>query len=514
MSITGLNPDKCRQRNSIAAKRDGVNSHPIRFLRAPMPVGQGVTSSLGTMPANDEAALALINARQPEGAEALTLDNVWIHPAEAANSSFISDRYAFLSTKTLKNIARNAQTGFAFMNSHRTGDLSHPSELPYGRTIAGRYEKLDDGTERALISFYMLRGQFPNGQSGPSTDALHYGIDGGTIFDVSVGLYGGEAICDVCGGNLNDWDECDHYPGTDYNMTDEEVAAQKARGVSYGMASYTLDDAYCGETSAVYDGAVTGAGFNKVLAGFKAGKLTGQCLSQAKAAYGPLLGKGDLNMPNPIMDLATAIGDRIAAALGRNASEQHNPTPDAPAPADAAANQEEEDAEQTETNTSSETNEDAPAPAQPDPAHPVLEAALAAGITTPDQFAALLRRAEDGEAYLGNERERARKLAVIALGNTTPAQRKQVTEAHAMIDAMTLEQLKGINAQYEVIAEKLGLRTADGAPMGRQSAAAQLPNFSQDAQQPEPPKTSTIITPAEDTYARRQREVEEARRKH
>src|SRR4051812_7485309 len=105
MPVTGLNPQKCAQRNRVAAKM-GIDAMPWRFLKSATTVGQGATSATGTLPATDAQALARINALR-EGQEPLTLEDVFIHYAEAANSSFIADRFAFLSTKTLKNIARD-----------------------------------------------------------------------------------------------------------------------------------------------------------------------------------------------------------------------------------------------------------------------------------------------------------------------------------------------------------------------------------------------------------------------
>ena len=85
-------------------------------------------------------------------------DDVFVHYLEAANSNFIADRFMFLDDSTLQNIASDAQAGFAFMNSHRTGGLSHPSELPFGRAFCGRFELAKDGSSRAIVGIYMLKG--------------------------------------------------------------------------------------------------------------------------------------------------------------------------------------------------------------------------------------------------------------------------------------------------------------------------------------------------------------------
>jgi hypothetical protein len=227
---------------------------------------------------------------------------------------------------TLRNIAEDARAGIAFMNSHRGGGMSHPAELPMGKTFAGRYEEYKDGTKRAVLAFYMLKGQFPNGPSAPSTDAMHAGIAGGTIFDASVGLDGGEKVCDVCGNEVNSTREeedadgykrrvrlCAHVPGTTHKMSKDEQATQKARGVKKGTATYTLHNAHCGEVSAVYDGAVPGAGFTKALA--LARDLTPAERLQARAAYATLLRKGDFDM-DEISDAVAGGFERAMLRLG------------------------------------------------------------------------------------------------------------------------------------------------------------------------------------------------------
>lgn len=345
--------ERCEKRNRVAARRDGVEAVPVAFLRGAAKVGEGVTAALGTLPHDEAEALQRINAIRGEDAEPLTEEDVYVHYAEAANSAFIGDRYAFLSTRTLKNIVRDAQAGFAFMNSHRTGGLSHPSELPFGRTFCGRWERAEDGSERALIGFYMRRGVAPNGANGPTSDDLHKGIDAGTIFDVSVGLWGGDYVCDVCGGDLSDWESCPHVPGTTYDMDAEAQAAQAARGVTGGRASYTIDNARCGETSAVYDGAVPGAGFRKALS--RQATLSRAERAQMRAAYSRLLNRKErahmdaTEIEDVIESRLERFGKRLEATLRGFGRRQHDeseeelpPVPLAPSPAVLAANGEQE----------------------------------------------------------------------------------------------------------------------------------------------------------------------------
>lgn len=268
MTTADLNLDrqKCHRRNVLAALRDGAECSPIRWMGAAELAAQ---SERPKLPADEAAALALINRNAPKPVKA---DDVYIHYMEGASDRFISDRYMFLHKTTLANIAADAEAGFAFMNSHRTGRMSQPSELPFGRAFTGQVKRYTDANgskvRSAQLGVYMTRGIKPNGANGPSTDDLSKMIDTGSLFDVSMGLYGGTKLCDVCGENLYAADEdgnylCKHYPGSNRKMDSQQVEAQKLRGVPGGVATYSLVDARPGEVSAVYGGAIPGAGFAK-----------------------------------------------------------------------------------------------------------------------------------------------------------------------------------------------------------------------------------------------------------
>lgn len=263
---------KCRQVNRIAASRYGTNTIGITFLRDDAPL---VVAGESDFADTKEAALEKINALQPEGAKPLKEKDVYIHYIEAANDSFVEKYFCFFGETTLRNMERDAKLGIAFQNSHRDGGMSTDAELPFGKSFDGLYrEEIRAGkmVRRCLMGIYMLRGLHPNGASGPSTDDLHRMIEGGSVFDVSVGLHGGEMICNVCGQDMmavaeGEW-VCPHYPGSTRAMTDEQKAAARELGVPGGKASFTLGNATTSEVSAVYAGAVTGAGVQRVLQGW------------------------------------------------------------------------------------------------------------------------------------------------------------------------------------------------------------------------------------------------------
>lgn len=213
---------------------------------------------------DDAEAMSKINALRGSNSRQLTRDDVYIHRMEAVNDQFVPDRFGRFNSSTIRNTAAAAERGqIAFMNSHRTGGVLSSAELPYGRTFAGAAERAaSDGKsrERAVVWIYMLRGHSPNGSSAPSTDDVHAAIDGGTLFDVSVGIprNSGRLVCDVCDGNL---ETCAHFPGRTSSMDEGQISKQRSRGIPNGAASFTIDGATPHEVSAVFAGAVPDAGF-------------------------------------------------------------------------------------------------------------------------------------------------------------------------------------------------------------------------------------------------------------
>lgn len=406
---TSFNSAACAQRNRLAARRDGVNAAPLHLLRAaPDAAPSALLYAHGTLPATPAAAVERINALLPPDAPPLTEDAVYLHYAEAANNNFIGDRCMFLDGTTLRNIALDAQAGIAFMNSHRTGGLSAPADLPFGKTFAGRFEQDHAGGQRALVGFYMLRATAPNGAQGPTTDDLHAQIVGGTLADVSVGLFGGSKLCDVCGQDVSATTAtgdslCPHVPGTTREMDAPAQAAQTARGVVGGRASYTLLDAHMGEISAVYDGAVPGAGFRKALRLARSHHLTAAELLEARQTYAALTTQGDF----PMDDITEAIETAFRRmGLGQRDSARAQ-APPAPLP---------------------EPMPTPPPLPPPDPQVATLTAQVqsleAAAAATAAQFAA--------DAQAGREREAATFAAALtAAGRTPPALQARVAALYA-----------------------------------------------------------------------------------
>ena len=87
---------RCQRRNRLAARRDGVEAPAFHFLRAAPDPAQaaGLRYAHGSLPATPEQALTTINALLPPDSPSLTLDDIYLHYVEAANSSYIGERDA------------------------------------------------------------------------------------------------------------------------------------------------------------------------------------------------------------------------------------------------------------------------------------------------------------------------------------------------------------------------------------------------------------------------------------
>lgn len=159
---------------------------------------------------------------------------------------------------SLKNFAQDATNGVSFMAAHDIRDM------PLGRSVQGQFrDGRTSGGKRTEADFYTVPGLRTRTYN---SDDFVLGTRAGINHDVSIGFYGGEVRCSVCGerwwsffGML--FNDCDHMPGMTYkkkdakgNDTEDDVIAS---GDVYG--------AHMAETSAVYDGATPGAAIIGIL---------------------------------------------------------------------------------------------------------------------------------------------------------------------------------------------------------------------------------------------------------
>lgn len=172
-------------------------------------------------------------------------------PPFFARAVISNDNLDFYNTRmhksTLANFAQDATDGVGVLNSHRT------VELPIGRSINAEFtNRAGSNPARTEADFYLIPG-LHNGALG-SDDAIR-GLRAGIYRDVSVGFYGGEMRCSICGRDIYRDFDCRHIPGWAYPR-DNGDEADTAEGVYH--------DGHLAEFSLVYDGATPGAMVGKV----------------------------------------------------------------------------------------------------------------------------------------------------------------------------------------------------------------------------------------------------------
>jgi len=164
-----------------------------------------------------------------------------------------------MNERTLRNFAADAGAGVTFLDSHNA------RQLGYGQSITGTFE-IDGEISRVLSDFYTVPGiRFGSGLSYASTDDFIRAVRSRLARDVSVGFYGGDMICDICGNSFYDWRDCPHWPGVEYPVGEQ--------GEQTVLATFEIDDAHLAEVSAVYDGATPEAMIVKARQQAGAGEL-------------------------------------------------------------------------------------------------------------------------------------------------------------------------------------------------------------------------------------------------
>jgi len=192
-----------------------------------------------------ERAVKTINRKHARIQQAA--DNLHIFPAVMSNDS-LDSHFSRMDEASLKNFAADAGAGVPFMNSHRMG--RYGGELPLGHTYEGVFDG-EGARKQARAGIYMLRGLRPNGDAGIATDDMMRAVDSGTVRDGSVGFFGGKSVCDICGNDVRDYQNCPHIPGTSRKTENNKIA------------TYTVKGARLQEFSGVAAGSTPGAMFSR-----------------------------------------------------------------------------------------------------------------------------------------------------------------------------------------------------------------------------------------------------------
>jgi len=224
----------------------------------------------------------LMQAVKNELSEQLDGVEPFFWPAEIS-STRLDSYFTHMAESTLRNFASDAADGRTFLDSHDSGKLG------FGQSYDGRVE-INNGLTRVVAGFYTVPGiRFGGNHSYESTDDFIMAVKTRLARDVSVGFYGGEHVCDICGGNYFDASECPHFPGVKYPVGDQ--------GNQVVVCTLTIEDARLSEVSAVYDGATPEAMILKAERMNKAGDLDPKVAESLRTQY-------RIKLPEPVSRFA------------------------------------------------------------------------------------------------------------------------------------------------------------------------------------------------------------------
>ncbi len=198
--------------------------------------------------------LKLINkfAKEP-----LTEENTYVHGFRLIGTRLITDRYLKLDKSLLDVYLQDILNGDVVqIADHTLGGIKSwfNLTLPFGRFFDGRL--VEDGDITHLDGWmYMKAGQKTYVEPF-TTDDISEQLDAGTLDDSSVGIAWDVSECSICGNDIRDYENCQHWPGKTYKVNGKEllcyVIAKPAPG--------ELSRAYMAENSLVGVGAYPDAG--------------------------------------------------------------------------------------------------------------------------------------------------------------------------------------------------------------------------------------------------------------
>lgn len=234
-----------------------------------------------------------------------------------------SDRVVdFYSTSmrdsTLANYAADATQGrgVPFLDSHNGSTIDNI----LGRSLEGKFVRgAGDEGRRVEITFYTQPTLEPRMQSFVNKSR------GGYAKDVSVGFYGGQMKCSICGGEMLRWwrstsdKPCYHMPGVEYKVVDASGTETGAKQMAIGY----IENARLGEVSTVHKGANPNAGF----IGFKARQLNdaGLLLPEVRAV---VRDRYNITLPGSGRNWRGLAGDTKEGHMPPEASNQTGQVPE------------------------------------------------------------------------------------------------------------------------------------------------------------------------------------------
>jgi hypothetical protein len=157
-----------------------------------------------------------------------------------------------MSQEMMKKLVMDANMGMiAFNSMHQSR-----STLPVGRSIAGQIVKTGDVSE-LQVKLYAVT-QRPDGTPMEDGKDLADRYNTGAVYACSAGVQVGFYKCSICGNDIRDYMNCDHFPGETYTIDEKPVVAT-ALMTGHDIQNGVAMDCGAYECSAVTAGGVRNA---------------------------------------------------------------------------------------------------------------------------------------------------------------------------------------------------------------------------------------------------------------
>lgn len=232
---------------------------PLVATRAPIRSLSMTEARPGGMPNTDDLSRINQLARTP-----LQVPEVYVFPSEITSEA-VDAYFTRMTKKSLTQFAQDATRGVAVCDSHEH------LKLPIGRSYYGTMAESQGGGQATHSLAYLIRGMPTS--SGLNADDYIRGIEGGVYSDVSIGFIPDRFWCSICGSDMLNSRDCNHWPGQTYTVRDPNSGGESEQQCIADV------DARLGEYSPVYDGATPNAMILKAEREIEAGRATPRMLA-------------------------------------------------------------------------------------------------------------------------------------------------------------------------------------------------------------------------------------------
>lgn len=232
--------------------------------------------------------------------------------AARISTSRLDAHFTNMRPSTLKNFADESKEGRAFQDAHKTDSIMRT----LGYSLGARYTGGNgDGVSSTTADYFTALNL------DVTIDSFVNRMRLGLLRDVSVGFFGGEYICAICGREmLRDWD-CIHLPGFNYTVEGDKKSERV-------LATAGVENAHLSEVSGVYDGSTPGAAILKAQREAENGRIKPEAARMIETRYRIHLPEKRLVVPGIqlLNNTATSNGGRDATTEGADMSgEQETP---------------------------------------------------------------------------------------------------------------------------------------------------------------------------------------------